>query len=162
LPRRPPKADARSVYDKALGLLARREHSSRELKGKLLARGHDKGEADAAIGQLKDQRYQSDERFAASLARQRSGQGYGPRRIEAELKSHGLGDAAIRAVLAELDLDWTALAAAQLRRRHGADAPADADERARRAAFLLRRGFDPATVRAVTRAEVDGPDLGLD
>ncbi|GAA0720189.1 regulatory protein RecX [Dokdonella soli] len=154
---RKPKDDTRSVYDKALGLLARRDHSTRELKTKLAVRGHAAGEASEAIDRLKEQEYQSDDRFAASLARRRAGQGYGPRRIAAELKSHGLADPAIREAIAAVDIDWQAMASAQLRRRHGAAAPADHDERARRADFLLRRGFDPATVRAVTRADVGDP-----
>ena len=155
----PPKRrdDTRSVYDKALGLLARREHSARELKTKLALRGHDAGEAGAAIDRLKDQSYQDDDRFAGSLARRRAAQGYGPRRIAAELKSHGLGDAAIREAIAAVEVDWTSMASAQLQRHYGRDAPTDFDERGKRAAFLLRRGFDPATVRAVTRAEVDDP-----
>jgi regulatory protein len=159
---RKPKDDTRSVYDKALGLLARREHSTRELKTKLAVRGHAVGEATEAIERLKEQQYQSDDRFAASLARRRGAQGYGPRRIGAELKSHGLNDAAIRAVIAEVDLDWTAMASAQSRKRFGTRVAADPAERAKRADFLLRRGFDPATVRAVTRAEVDDPGLDLD
>ena len=159
---RKPKEDSRSVYDKALGLLARREHSARELKTKLAVRGHAASEAGAAIDRLKDQQYQSDERFAASLARRRATQGYGPRRIGAELRSHGLGDAAIREVLAEVDLDWSAIAAAQLRKRYAARTAADRLERGKRADFLLRRGFDPATVRAVTRAEVDDQGSGFD
>ena len=156
------REDTRSVYDKALGLLARREHSERELKAKLALRGHAAGEAGEAIDRLKDQRYQDDGRFAGSLARRRAAQGYGPRRIEAELKSHGLGDPAIRAAIASVDVDWQELAAAQLHRRHRDAAVDDPAERARQAGFLLRRGFDAATVRAVTRAETGGPDLGLD
>jgi regulatory protein len=155
-------AKPRSGYDRALGLLSQREHSARELKRKLAARGHTGDEAGAAVERLQDQNYQSDTRFAATLARQRSAHGYGPRRIHAELKSHGLADAAIREVIAELDADWTALAAGQLRRRYGSSATADREERAARAGFLLRRGFDPATVRAVTRAEVDDPGEELD
>jgi regulatory protein len=159
---RPPKDDTRSVYDKALGLLARREHSERELKTKLAQRGHAKDEAAVAVDRLKDQTYQSDQRFAGSLARKRAGQGYGPRRIQAELKSHALADAGIREALTTVDTDWTKLAAEQLRRRYGGRAPADAAERAKRAQFLLRRGFDAATVRAVTRAEVDDPGQDFD
>ncbi len=150
------------AYDKALGLLARREHSTRELKTKLALRGHDKVESVEAIDRLRDQQYQSDDRFAASLARRRGAQGYGPRRIGAELRSHGLNDAAIRAVLAEVDLDWTAIASVQSRKRFGPGVPADSTERAKRADVLLRRGFDPATVRAVTRAEVDDPGQNFD
>lgn len=144
-----------SAYTKALGLLARREHSARELKAKLAARGHDDGEVRKAVDQAKDKHYQSDERFAASLARSRAGQGYGPRRIELELKSHGLAAPAIRAAIDAAECDWQASATTQVRRRFGRVAAADTTERARRAQFLLRRGFDPATVRAVTRAEVD-------
>lgn len=155
-------AATRSGYDRALGLLSRREHSARELRTKLAARGHGADEAGDAIDRLQQQEYQSDARFAASIARQRSAQGYGPRRIRAELKSHGLAEAAIREAIASLDRDWNAAAAAQLRRRYGAKAPADREERAARAGFLLRRGFDPATVRAVTHADVDDPGEELD
>ena len=159
---RKPKVDTRSVYDKALGLLARREHSARELKTKLAARGHAKDEASAAIDRLKEQEYQSDDRFAASLARRRAAQGYGPRRILAELKSHGLGDVAVRAIVAEVDIDWSSLALSQLRRRFGAGAPAGTAERGKRAEFLLRRGFDAATVRAITRADIGDPGQDFD
>ena len=156
------KGGARSSYDSALGLLARREHSARELKSKLALRGHDAGEAGAAIDRLKDQHYQDDDRFAGALARRRAAQGYGPRRIAAELKSHGLGDAAIRSATASVEADWVSIASTQLQRHYGPGAAADFDERGKRAAFLLRRGFDPATVRAVTRAEVDDPGQGFD
>ncbi|MCK9539519.1 regulatory protein RecX [Dokdonella sp.] len=147
MPRQRP-ANGRSARDQALGLLARREQSARELEAKLLARGCAASEAQEVIDQLKARDYQSDERFAASLARQRSGQGYGPRRIEAELQSHGIADARIRAALDDLDMDWTALAAAQLRRRRVGSGRIGASERARHVAFLLRRGFDGPTVRA--------------
>ena len=152
----------RSSYDSALGLLARREHSARELKSKLAVRGHAAGETSEAIDRLKDQHFQSDDRFGASLARRRAAQGYGSRRIAAELRSHGLGDPAIREAMATIEIDWLVTATAQLRRRYGAIAPADREERAKRADFLLRRGFDPATVRAVTRAEIDDPGREFD
>jgi regulatory protein len=155
-------ADSPSGYQRGLSLLARREHSARELQRKLAAKGHAPDEAGAAVEQLRERNYQDDGRFAASLARRRTTQGYGPRRIQVELKSHGLGDAAIREAIATLDVDWAVLAADQLRRRHGGRAPADPSERAARAGFLLRRGFDPATVRAVTRAEVDDPGEEFD
>ena len=54
------------------------------------------------------------------------------------------------------------LAARQLKRRFGSKVAADRDERARRAQFLLRRGFDPATVRAAARAEIDDPGEEFD
>ena len=150
-----PEKPTRSAYDKALGLLARREHSRKELKLKLRQGGYEGEESTAAIERLGEQSYQDDDRFAQALVRSRVGQGYGPMRLRVELKSHGVGDARIRELLEEAEVDWDASAAAQLRRRYGRAGPADYAERARRSQFLLRRGFDAATVRSVTHAEVD-------
>ncbi|MET3651470.1 regulatory protein RecX [Dyella japonica] len=155
MPREPGDKPKTSAYDRALGLLARREHSRRELKLKLKQKGYEGEEAGAALDRLGEQRYQDDERFAQSLVRSRVAQGYGPMRVRAELKSHGLSDARIRAVLEEAAVDWDASALAQLRRRFGGKSAPDPAEKARRAQFLLRRGFPAATVRSVTHADVD-------
>lgn len=145
----------RSAYDKALGLLARREHSRKELKTKLRQGGYDGDETTTALDRLGEQHYQDDDRFAEVLLRSRIAQGYGPLRLRIELKSHGVADARIRELMEEADADWDALAAALLRRRYGSAGSADYGERARRAQFLLRRGFPAATVRSVTHADVD-------
>ena len=147
-----------SAYDKALGLLARREQSKRELRRKLDQGGYAGEESDAALARLGEQHYQDDERFAAMLLRNRASQGYGPARIRMELKAHGLTDAAIRHLLEEAEVDWQANAAAQLRRRFGGKPAADRVEQGKRAQFLLRRGFAAATVRYATHAEVDEAD----
>lgn len=149
------QAQRRSAYDKSLGLLARREYSRSELRTRLLRDGYDRGEADAALDRLAAEHYQSDRRFAEMLVRSRIGQGYGPRRIQAELHTHAIDEARIQAQLDAAGADWCTCAREQLQRRYG-DRPATGyAERARRARFLLRRGFDAATVHSVTRAEVD-------
>ncbi|GAA0259942.1 regulatory protein RecX [Rhodanobacter caeni] len=156
--RRPPADPAkpkRSAYDKALGLLARREHSRKELKTKLRQGGYEGEETADALDRLGAQHYQDDDRFAKVLLRSRIAQGYGPMRLRVELKSHGLADARIRELMDQAEVDWDASAAAQLRRRYGAAGTADPAERNRRAQFLLRRGFAAATVRRATHAEVD-------
>ena len=150
-----PAKPKRSAYDKALGLLARREHSRRELKTKLRQGGYEGDETSAAIDRLGEQHYQDDDRFAEVLLRSRIAQGYGPMRLRVELKSHGVADARIRELLDAADVDWDASAVAQLRRRYGGTGTADPAERTRRAQFLLRRGFAAATVRSVTHADVD-------
>ncbi|SEI46791.1 regulatory protein RecX [Frateuria terrea] len=155
--RRPTNSDKprRSAYDKALGLLARREHSRRELRTKLRQGGYEGEEATAAIDRLGKQHYQDDDRFAEILVRSRASQGYGPQRIRAELKTHAVPDERIRQLLDEAEVDWEASALEQLRRRYAGKGAADHAERARRAQFLLRRGFATATVRRATHAEVD-------
>jgi regulatory protein len=151
-------ADERSAYDRALGMLARREYSQRELRARLERAGCDEQESEGAIRRLRDQHYQDDARFGEMIVRARVGQGYGPDRIRAELRSHGLADAAIRTLLDAADVDWPALARAQLRKKYGSRPPADHAERGKRAAFLLRRGFAAATVRIVTHSDVEIPD----
>ncbi|MDE2157259.1 MAG: regulatory protein RecX [Xanthomonadaceae bacterium] len=150
-----PAKPQRSAYDKALGLLARREHSRKELKTRLRQGGYESEEAGAAIDRLGAQHYQDDGRFAEVLLRSRIAQGYGPMRLRVELKSHGLTDLHIRELLEAAQADWEVSAASQLRRRYGSTAAADPAERARRAQFLLRRGFAAATVRSVTHADLD-------
>ena len=150
-----PAPPARSAYDKALGLLARREHSRRELKTKLAQSGYAVAEADAAIERLGAQHYQDDERFAEVLLRSRIARGYGPLRLRMELQTHGFTDAHIREMLDATDVDWAVCAADQLRRHYGSVGSADRAERMRRAQFLLRRGFATATVHSVTQADVD-------
>lgn len=147
-------ATPRSAYQRGIDLLARREYSQRELRQRLTARGHDAGEADAALGALTAHQYQSDARYAEMLARGRVAQGYGPRRIRMELAAQGITRACAQAVMDALDHDWAQAAADLLRRRYGA-ALHTADGRARAAQFLLRRGFDAATVRSATRTELD-------
>jgi len=147
----------RSAYDRALGMLARREYSQRELRARLEHAGCDEDESESALRTLQKQNYQDDDRFGEMIVRARVGQGYGPTRIRAELRSHGLGDAAIRALIDGADADWEALAAAQLHKKYGSKPAADHAERGKRGAFLLRRGFAAATVRIVTHSEVGDP-----
>lgn len=134
---------------RALRLLARREHSDRELRRKLAERGVADAEVDAALAALKARNWQSDARFAESLVRRRIEAGYGPRVIEAELARHGIGRADAAALLAEHD--WHERAREALRRRQGAGA-ADPAARRRLAAFLERRGFPSSAIRAALGA----------
>lgn len=150
-----PDAPRRSAYDKAMGLLVRREQSQLELRAKLQRSGYDADEINAAMKRLVEQHYQDDDRFADVLLRSRMAQGYGPMRLRVELKSHAISDAFFTQWLAECDVDWNAVAAEKLQRRYGSAGSSDPDERARRARFLLRRGFAAATVHTVTRADVD-------
>jgi regulatory protein len=141
-----------SAYDKALTLLARREHSARELKSKLVRKGLDATESASALADLQAKDFQNDARFGEMLVRSRIAQGYGPRWIVAELKTHGIAEAQARALIDAAEADWSVIARELVRRRHGAKS-ANMAERVKRANFLLRRGFDAATVQSTTRAE---------
>ena len=156
-PRRKPRAQP-SPTQRALGLLTRREHSRRELKRKLAARGVEAGEAEAAIEKLADAGWQDDRRFAESLVRSRVGAGYGPLHIRAELGTHGLDGEAIAAALATFEGDWADVARDLVRRRFGAAGPSDPAQRRKAAEMLMRRGFDGERIRAATRYDPDDAD----
>ncbi len=141
----------RSASDKALALLARREHSRAELRMRLARDGYPEADIDAALASLAAANYQSDARFVDMLVRSRIAQGYGPLRLRAELRTHELTDEVVNAGLEHAEVDWTEQARAQLHRRYGDEPPADHRERAKRMQFLARRGFDSATVYAVVR-----------
>lgn len=151
--RKPSSEDKPSAYDKALGLLARREHSARELRSKLAQRGLDAEDSAKALSQLQEKNFQSDTRFGDMLVRSRLESGYGERWIVAELRTHGIAEAEAHELIEAAEPDWFELVRRQLRRRYGDKRPKDQAERNKRAAFLLRRGFDASTVKLVTRAE---------
>jgi regulatory protein len=144
---------------RALALLVRREHSRPELTRKLLARGIDAAEANAAVEKMSAAGWQDDLRFACSVARSRVAGGQGPVRIRAELASHGLGEAVISAAFAGLadagEDDWVARAHALVRRRFGADLQL-LPVRRKASEFLSRRGFDGDCVRKAIEFDPDG------
>lgn len=139
--------------ERALALLARREHSARELQRKLVHKGVAGDDAKAVVGELGERAWQNDARFAESLVRRRASDGYGPSRIRAELAMHGIGREAASAAIAAAEPDWLGIAKRVFAAKYHDAAGVDARERQKRAAWLAARGFDAAMVRAVTRAD---------
>jgi regulatory protein len=113
-------------------LLARRAHGRAELERKL-ARRADPELAAEVTGALHEMGYVDDERYAAAVAEQRLGQGWGPFRIAHDLTVAGVPEAVVNATLAALDRDDVTAAA---RRAIGDRTGADAYRR------LGARGFD--------------------
>jgi regulatory protein len=139
--------DAREV---ALGLLARREHSKRELIIKLRARGCPDKIITPVIDQLAAEGMQSDTRFAESFVRSRVDRGRGPLRIRAELIERGVEDELIAESLLQYEDWWRDLALEAYNKRYGESAPSlsgDIEERSKRSMFLQRRGFTADQIR---------------
>jgi regulatory protein len=144
-------------------LLARREHSRSELRGKLLplARQHHEtapplAEAaqpspeqcvDDLLTWLEAQGYLSEQRFIESRLHARLPR-YGNVRIRHELAEHGLAlDAAAEQQLRDSELDR----ARQAWQRRFDALPRDVSERARQMRFLAQRGFSADVIRRVLR-----------
>ncbi|MCP5141665.1 MAG: regulatory protein RecX [Gammaproteobacteria bacterium] len=137
------------VRDAAIRLLARREHSRRELGVKLAGRGVSSGLVETALDELADQGLQSDIRYAESYARQRCERGYGPHRLRAELRERGVADGLIASALNALEVDWFERATQVRAKRFGAGQPEDFRAAARQRQFLEYRGFPGDIVREV-------------
>ncbi len=144
----PKRRRSASALTRAVALLARREHSARELNRKLLERGFPADEVEAALARLGEQGLQDDARFAEALVRARASSGRGPLRLKAELAQHrlseGLAERAIEA--AEGEQAWGERALELVTRRLRGDDPSDPRVRRRLADFLLRRGFPQLVV----------------
>lgn len=140
---------------RAIALLARREHSGRELVRKLTARGIEAEEAQATVGRLAEAGWQDDARFAELLVRSRAGAGQGPIRIRAELLTHCLERDVVATALEADDGQWEARARELARRRFGAALQEDRQVQRKAFEFLVRRGFTAEQVRCAIRFDPD-------
>lgn len=144
---------------RALGLLVRREHSRKELLLKLQARGINHEEATSAVEQMADAGWQSNTRFAESLARNRAMQGYGPLHIRAELGAHGLESEIIQQALDSVEESWSQLAHHLVQRRFGETLTHDPARQRKAADLLLRRGFTREQMRQAISGELFDDDF---
>ena len=143
---REPDPDPRA-RNSAMRLLARREHSRAELRGKLVGRGFENDSVEELLQGLEDQDLLSDERFAMSLIASRAETGYGPKRIDLELRNRGVSEELAREVLAKAEVDWEERVTDQVARKFGSDPAQTFPEWARRARYLERRGFGQDAIR---------------
>jgi len=136
-----------------MDLLARREHSSQEIFTKLKRRFGKRLEDDDLLHDVVDQLVHegllSDERYAASMARQLVNRGSGPSKVAYELRQKGCDpDVALTDAFPD-GVDWFAIAEEVFDRKFGTKAmPKEWDlkqkERAKRGRFMASRGFAPS------------------
>ena len=150
----------------AMDLLARREHSSEEMIAKLKRRFHKRLEGDdlyrAVVDDLVADGLLSDDRYAASMARQLVNRGCGPKKLSFELRQKGCDpDSAVDAAFPE-GIDWFALAEEVYERKFSAKPfPSDWDskqkDRAKRGRFMTSRGFSPSHFMHLLESTPDEP-----
>ena len=133
--------DVNVARDTAVRLLARREHSTDELRRKLKRRGYGEATINQVVATLRESESVSDARFAESFARVRSERGQGPLRIRAELRQRGVTDVMVDEVLTTTSQYWLERAQRARAKRFGDVAPATRDDWNRQARFLAQRGF---------------------
>ncbi|MBI4754727.1 MAG: recombination regulator RecX [Betaproteobacteria bacterium] len=142
------------LRQRALRLLARREHSRAELERRLSPFA-DAGEIAALTAELQAGGLLSDARYAGSWVRSHASR-HGSARLRHDLQRQGVDAETVeRALRDEAGHNDLERALALWTRRFGT-APADAREYARQARFLQNRGFTADIVRKILR------DPGID
>jgi regulatory protein len=139
----------RTLRERALSLLNRREHTRAELGRKLEPHAEPDDDLNALLDEFERRGWLSDERYARMRANARAGR-YGNSRIAHELRERGVAEELINSTLGELEQGELARARAVWAGRFSA-LPTDGKERSRQARFLQQRGFGWEAIRAVLR-----------
>jgi regulatory protein len=145
-----------------MDLLARREHSPRELRTKLADRGYAADEVDATLVALEGEGLLSATRYLEAFIASHARRGHGPVRIRTELERQGIGRDDIQQALQAAGIDFAALARDACRRRFGAAGPRDFADRAKRLRFLQYRGFSAEDARRAVGGAGDPGEAGDD
>jgi regulatory protein len=153
-------ADVEAAYRTLLRALERRSFARNDLGRRLRRRGHPSDAVEAALDRAVLAGLLDDLAFARNYAESRSTRGRGPRRIRQDLLVMGVAADVIDRVLAN---EWaepgraTAVAEALARRRAAQLGDVEPVVKRRRIlAYLARRGFTGAEVRALVGRVVDG------
>lgn len=137
------------IKESCLRLLARREHSQKELLNKLLVKGLAKDDILAVVEELALQGWQSDLRYAESYARHRIQKGYGPVSVAYELRQNGVDAVNLEDIVQRVAGSWMELLEQVYTKKYGHDLLLDRIEWAKRSRFLMQRGFSGAMISAL-------------
>ena len=134
-----------NIRQKSINYLSRREHSRLELKQKLLQKHFSESEITAELDFLISKDLQNDQRFAYAYVRARKQAGFGPNRIEMELRERGVAQTLIAdAMDAHLSsFQAQMLAVWQRKFPHPAKNKAESAQQFR---FLSHRGYNSEAI----------------
>tara|TARA_B100001013_G_scaffold95776_1_gene53543 strand:+ start:417 stop:878 length:462 start_codon:yes stop_codon:yes gene_type:complete len=132
--------NANSVRIRIMDLLARREHSSKEIYQKLKKKIDYLDILKQEIKKLSDEGLIDNKRFAEQYIHSRSNRGYGPLRIRQELIQKGVDDTICQSLIDSKD--WNNLAKLALEKKTGKNIPEEGEKVLKIKRFLNYRGFD--------------------
>ena len=142
-----------TLRERALGLLARREHSRAELQRKLAPHTEDAQELIDLLDDFTRRGWLSDARFAAALVHDKQAK-FGTSRLAYELRQRGVEESVVRDQLAELK-DSELERARQVWQSKFGVLPEDPKARAKQMRFLQSRGFSFDVIGKVMRGTSD-------
>jgi regulatory protein len=143
------KPEPGDLRERALRLLARREHSRAELVRKLRTAGFEQVDIDLLLNEFEEKKWLSDRRFAESYVADHRARA-GSVKLAYDLRQRGVSGAVIEDVLRE-NRDSELERAREVWRKKFGSAPADATEEARQIRFMQSRGFEVDVIRCAIR-----------
>jgi len=148
-----PSPEPGDLRERALRLLARREHSRAELVRKLERAGFSRDDIGPLLDAFEAKNWLSDRRFAESyVADHRARAGHV--KLAYDLRQRGVSDSIIESVLGD-NRDSELDRAREVWQKKFGTAPADAAEKARQMRFLQSRGFTPEVIRRAIAGGID-------
>ena len=123
-----------------MDFLARREHTAKEILFKLKNRVESVELLKAEINKLEEEGLIDNKRFAEQYIYSRSLRGYGPLRIEQELKQRGVNEDVSHPLMN--DIDWTAFAIEVLKKKTAGIFPDETKQILKIKKFMNYRGFN--------------------
>ena len=137
------------VYNKALDLASRREHSRHELMYKLNKRFPETIPIiEEVLDKLALNNILDDERFAEMYLNSRARKGFGPKKIEMELYSKKV-DSLLVGNAIEAYESWTENAENQLKKKFKGVKPTDYQTKMKQKQFLFNRGFSSQIIEQI-------------
>ena len=129
------------VYNKALDLVSRREHSRHELMQKLDKRYPATSPIiEEVLDKLEINKILDDERFAEMYLNSRARKGFGPKKIEMELNSRKVNSLLISNAIEAYE-SWLDNAQKVLKKKFKDQKPVDYQSKMKQKQFLFSRGF---------------------
>jgi regulatory protein len=130
----------KAIYNKALDIISRREHSQKELTGKLLNKFSEEELVESAINSLVKKNLLNDFRYTEAYVVSRKRKGFGPKKIIYELIARGvMENIAYEAI--ENEGGWKDAALKAFNKKFKKGKAMDFKELNKQKAFLQNRGF---------------------
>ena len=137
-----------AVYNKALDLLSRREHSSKEIREKLILRFDDIVIINSVITKLEENNLINDTRYAEAYVSSRKRKGFGPKKITFELLSKGVSESVANRIIDE-EGGWKRAAKLAFTKKFKNGLSSDVKNSLKQKSFLKNRGFGFKEIESV-------------
>ena len=133
------------LYDFAVGLLAKRDYASGEIRRQLSKQG-DNELVEQVMDKLLSHHYLDDARLAEREISKQIAKLHGVSRIKQELRQKGLDSLVIDQALEDTDVDWFELCLKAKEKKFGNSLAADHTEKAKMVRYLQYRGHSMSAI----------------